>query len=154
MKFTAAYIPVSPSSPTASILAWGLAVTFVLLATGQLILYEKFVPFMQSFNIFDNPSLGEAFAACMVITEVMAIPFLLRMNLSPLLRLVSACCVLLSGLFLLFLGYWSIIRPFNSEENMVEVAFSHSNGAIMPFGIVVLAAGCIALFLLRRDLKS
>lgn len=153
MKLATARMPVSPISPTTFILTWGVGATLIVLVAAQLIMYEKFVPFMQSFNMFGNPAFSETFAAGMVIVEVMALPFLLRMNLSKLLRTISAGCLLVAGLAWTFLGYWSMMRPFNSTANTFEAILTHGNGFIMPFGLILLIAGCFITFRLRADLR-
>lgn len=61
----------------------------VLMAVGQLVTFEKFILLVESFWLPGGMPTAYLFAAGIVITEVFAVPFLLRMSLSPAMRVVS-----------------------------------------------------------------
>ena len=59
------------------------------MAVAQLFEYEDFVPLLQSFGLAGGESAAMVCAGVIVIAEVFALPFLLRMYVSPLMRVLS-----------------------------------------------------------------
>lgn len=83
-----------------------LAAMILLMAVGQLFSYEKFPDLLRSFWLPGDGLTAKLLAAVIVITEVFALPFLLRMRLSPLMRIVSMVCGWLVVAIWLTLGIW------------------------------------------------
>ena len=137
MKFAIARSPTSPLSPSTFYIKWVFTILLIVLACAQLILYEKFVPFIYNLHLFVNVASSEVFAAFIVVCEVMALPFLLRMSLSKLLRFVSGGC-----LFLLGVG-WFILGLLGAGDNK----------GIVVFGVFMLATASFLLFRMRSDFK-
>jgi hypothetical protein len=94
-------------SPLTEKVAMLLAGVFVLLAVGQLFSFEDFPAVIETWHL---PSVGPAaavlLAAIVVVLEVLAIPFLLRMRLSPAMRLVSMVSGWLAGVWWLLVAIW------------------------------------------------
>jgi hypothetical protein len=80
-----------------------LAACFIMLAVAQLYKYEEFPDVLAGLGLPGGVVWAPLYAALIVIGEVLAVPFLLRMRLSPAMRIVSMA----SGW--LVIGLWLII---------------------------------------------
>ncbi|HEV7952039.1 MAG TPA: hypothetical protein VGO98_01560 [Candidatus Saccharimonadales bacterium] len=67
----------------------GLAAVFVILAVAQLYSFEAFPDVINSLGLYGGRPMANLYAALLVTGEVLAIPFLLGMRLSPAMRVVS-----------------------------------------------------------------
>ncbi len=83
-----------------------LALFFIVAAVSQLFAYENYPSIMNSYGLPGLGGLGLLLAALIVILEVFAIPFLLFMRVSPLMRLVSMVCGWLAITFWLIVSIW------------------------------------------------
>lgn len=83
-----------------------VAAFFATLAVTQLFSYETFPEIISSFGLPLNEIGVKLVAALVVILEVFSIPFLLRMKLSPLMRLVSLKSGWVVLIFWLLIGVW------------------------------------------------
>lgn len=61
----------------------------LVMALGQLFSFEKFIPLIESYRLPGGASTALLVACILVTLEVFALPFLLRMQLSKLMRTVS-----------------------------------------------------------------
>lgn len=86
VQSTAPLIPKDKKVYYASI---ALAAVFVILAVAQLYSYEDFPDVIASFWLPGGRTFAALFAALLVVSEVLAIPFLLFMRLSPAMRVFS-----------------------------------------------------------------
>jgi hypothetical protein len=66
-----------------------LALFLILMLVGQLFTYETFAEVIDGFGFFPGKEIAAIVGALIVIFEVAALPFLLRMKLSPLARIAS-----------------------------------------------------------------
>ncbi len=98
-------------SPTAAKVAIGLAAVMVMLVVAQLFTFEDFpnvIHEMAISGIGDSEAI--LIAALIVVGEVFAIPFLLGMKLSPLMRIVSMVLGWLIGLWWLMATIYQVIE--------------------------------------------
>jgi hypothetical protein len=65
------------------------AFLLVCMVVGQLFGFEKFIPLLESFGLFGGQGGATLVAGLLVVSEVFALPFLLRMYVSPLMRVTS-----------------------------------------------------------------
>ena len=80
---------------TVQIAAWVYAAVLTMMAVGQLYAFEKFIPLLQDYQLPGGYGTATLIACLAVVAEIFALPFLLRMPLSPLMRMVSrALCVI------------------------------------------------------------
>ncbi|RYX78699.1 hypothetical protein EON76_03205 [bacterium] len=90
MRFThAALLPGKPESERAAQAALLLAILLIIMAVGQLYEFEKFIPLIESFETSVGHGGATLLAGVIVTSEVFALPFLLRMQTSPLMRVTS-----------------------------------------------------------------
>lgn len=78
-----------PKSRGSQIAAIVLVAFLIIMVVGQLFTYEKFADVMNAFGLFASKGTATIVAALIVTFEVAALPFLLRMRLSPLARVIS-----------------------------------------------------------------
>lgn len=106
MKQIKAALPPRLKNKHAQFFAWLLGLFFLLMALAQLVKFEKFTPFIES--VFDGGEVGKVIAAIIITTEVFALPFLLRMNLSSLMRITSMACSWFVALVWLWISITSL----------------------------------------------
>ena len=82
----------TPRSDTVKNTAWVYAAILTVMAVVQLYAFEDFVPLMASYGLPGGYGSASLIACLIVFTEVFAVPFLLRMPLSPLMRWMSLAC--------------------------------------------------------------
>lgn len=88
------------------------AVILVIFAVGQLFTFDKFIELVPSFQLPLGEVLQFAVAPLLVMAEVLALPFLLRMTLSPAFRWLSMVCGwLVAGLWTGISTWVVITRP-------------------------------------------
>lgn len=81
--------------------AWVYAAVLTFMAVGQLFAFEKFIPLLQDYQLPGGYGTAALIGSLAVITEIFALPFLLGMSLSPLMRWVSrAFCVIAPAIWL------------------------------------------------------
>lgn len=76
----------TPRSKTAVRVAWVYAAILVIMLIGQLFAFEKFIPLIQDYWLPGGYGTAVLIACCIAVAEVFALPYLLRMPLSPLMR--------------------------------------------------------------------
>lgn len=73
----------------------------VVMVVGQLFSFEKFIPLIESYMLPGGARTALLVAGLIVVSEVLALPFLLRMPVSLLMRWFSLVCgLLLAGIWL------------------------------------------------------
>jgi len=100
-----------PPDKTTSIqsIALGLAGLYAIMATLQLYAFEKFVPLIESFWLPGGRLTGYLVAVAIVVSEVMALPYLLRLHLSPAMRFVSMVLSFVVPLVWMWLSVWLML---------------------------------------------
>lgn len=132
MKSTPAPTPRSGDSAKIAILYAAILTVF---AVAQLFTFEKFLVYMQSINLPFSEQANYAFVPVLIIAEVFAVPFLLRMQLSPAFRYFSMFLGLLAAALWIFLSFWIVL-------------FGDQVGSVGFLGTVVtLVPGWWAIFL-------
>lgn len=90
--------------------AWGYAALITVMVVGQLFNFEDFIPAIGELQLPGMEAYAAVIAAIVVITEVFALPFLLRMSLSPLMRWVSLVCSVLVAIGWLKLSILAVMN--------------------------------------------
>ncbi len=106
MKLAVAVYPKSEVSNMATVLIYGLIIVIISMVVSQLMTIEKFLPIMQSYQLPGGLSTSKIIVFLLAITGIFALPFLMRMGLSPLFRICSAICLNLYGIIWLKLALW------------------------------------------------
>ncbi len=156
MKPGLAYYPKHSLSPLARGYCYSLAAIIIVMAIMQLMTFEKFIPVMQNYRVFDNPGMGKVLASSIVAVEVLSLPFLLRLRLSPLMRWLSASLLAATGILWVSLGAWALLtQPPLIGSGLTGSLLSHLPlwlSLTIEGGLCLLTLG--AVYILRRDLKK
>jgi hypothetical protein len=107
------------------------AVILIVMAVGQLFGFEDFIPLMADYWLPGGQGTATLLAGLIVMTEVFALPFLLQMRLSPLMRWFSLVCSVLAAVIWLKLA---LVTTFEStaitNSGMLGVKVAVPAGAI------------------------
>lgn len=98
-----------PKSQLVTVASLVLAAIFIVLSVSQLFTYEDFPSILGDYWLPGDAVGAHLTAALLVTTEVFALPFLLRMRLSPLMRFVSLLCGWLATIAWLKLSLWAVL---------------------------------------------
>lgn len=108
--------PAAKSAAAAKI-AIGTAAIMVMLAVAQLFTFEDFPEVVHAMALPGvNRAEATVLAALTVVAEVFAVPFLLRMMLSPAMRIVSMALGWLVGLWWLAVATLQTLQPQPSDN--------------------------------------
>lgn len=83
-----------------------LAAILLVMVVAQLFTYEDFPGVVTGFWLSDDAGLSHVLAALIVVAEVSALPFLLAMRLSPLMRVLSMVSGWIAIGFWVFIAIW------------------------------------------------
>ena len=97
---------VRPRTKSIEVASLVLAALLIIMAVGQLFTYEKFAEVIKGLGFTSNDVTASLVAALIVVFEVAAIPFLLRMRLSPLARFLSMLSGWVVLIFWMSLSLW------------------------------------------------
>jgi len=97
---------VRPKTKSIEVASLVLAAFLILMAVGQLFTYEKFAEVIKGLGFTSNDVTASLVAALLVVFEVAAVPFLLRMRLSPLARFLSMLSGWMVLVFWISLSLW------------------------------------------------
>jgi len=89
-----------------------LALFFMIVAVSQLFTFEAYSEIIATYGLPFDEVFNKLIAAVIVTLEVFAIPFLLMMRLSPLMRVVSMVSGWLALLFWFLVGIWQSVVSF------------------------------------------
>lgn len=141
MTFFVSATPASqPKTTNVPQVALCLAAVFLVMVIAQLFHFEDFVPLVERFGLPGGLLTAHLFAACIVVLEVAALPFLLRMRLSVAMRFVSMA----SGWLVLvaWLGvqiYLKMTRPFLENSGLIGTVYDLGVGWWSVFFLAFLA---------------
>lgn len=119
MKFATAEPATTPRSPTAQRAAWAYTALLVVMVIGQLFGFEKFIPLIESYWLPGGHGTATLVACLIVITEIFALPFLLRMPLSPLMRWFSLACGVAAAALWVLLGLIAVLGTITMTNSGV-----------------------------------
>ena len=91
-------------------IAFVYAGILVVMAVAQLFSFDEFLQLVTDFGLPGGMRAGHFYAALIVTLEVFALPFLLRMPLSPAFRWVSMVCGWLVSLAWIYIAVWLMIN--------------------------------------------
>jgi len=124
-----------------SLLYAGILVVF---AVTQLFTFDKFAEFMLSIHLPLSDPLAYAVAPVLVAAEVFALPFLLRMTLSPAFRWLSMLCGWFVAVLWLFITIWIVtMSPSSPTVGFLGTLVDLIPGwwaVCIPFALGIMAA--------------
>lgn len=116
MTFAIATTAPKPKTKNSQIIALFLAGLLVVMAVGQLFSFEKFIPLIETYLLPGGYGMAVLVASLLVISEVFALPFLLRMKMSLLMRYVSMACGWIVAAVWLKLTLWANVIPTDVQN--------------------------------------
>ena len=114
-----------PKTPRVRLIAIALAAVFVVMAVAQLYSFEDFPAVIADMELHGDEPMAGLFAALLVTGEVLAVPFLLGMRLSPAMRVVS----MVAG--------WLVIVAWLKIAIYINVTAATMNGGVLGATIPV-----------------
>lgn len=105
MKFAVASWPPPPKTKESKQAALAYAGVLTVMVVAQLFSFEKFIPLIESFGLPDGVS-GRVIAVALVVSSVLALPFLLRMKVSVAMRYLSMAAGWVVALMWVVLTVW------------------------------------------------
>ena len=122
----------TPSQPARTkdsrTIALFLALIFAVLAISQLAMFQSFPLLIESFWLPGGRNVAYTLAAVIVVCELLAIPFLLRLKLSPGFRVFSMFLGWLTSAIWLFLSIWLVF----SDNAVTNVGLFGSSVTLAP----------------------
>lgn len=107
MTFPSATNPPKPVKPYGVWLGRVAALVLIMMATVHLFRIDTFIPLLQATMQADGIT-ASLLALVIIMSEVFAVPFALRMRLSPLGHLLSGALMLAAPLLWLFVSAWAL----------------------------------------------
>lgn len=155
MKLATAQSPKNKVGGQVMIFVYALAAVITLMVVSQLMTIEKLLPIMDNYQLPGGSSTVKVLVFAMAISGVFALPFLLRMRLSPLFRIVSVTLLNVHSLIWLVLGIWVTLNnpPLSGTGIFGSLLSSIPDGAVLPLGIALTSCSMLVTILLRTDLK-
>ena len=145
MKFASALSAPKPRSQTYKMIAWIYAGVLVIMAVGQLFSFEKFMPLLNDYWLPGGVGTATLTASLIVFSEVFALPFLLRMPLSVLMRSLGMVCSLMAAGLWTFLGILAVMSDTAmSNSGMLGMKIVIPSGAVQLVFALMLCGLAIA----------
>ena len=108
IKFPVAVPAKKPKTKESQTIIYTYAATLTVLVLCQLFTFDKFLPLLETFNFPGGFVTAHLVGSLVVVSEVFAIPFLLRLKLSPLMRIMSMVFSWLVPLIWFMTALWLI----------------------------------------------
>ena len=128
-------------SRSAQVAALAAAAIIVVMLLGQLFGFEDFASVLGTVMPFNDMPLSSTLAAGLVLVELLALPYLLAMYLSPLMRALSATAALAVALF------WLIVCLTNAHASNIGML---SSTFTIHGGLVAVAIAFVLFVLILR----
>lgn len=130
-----------PRTTTAGQVAVLYAGILVLFAIAQLFTFEKFLELTPQFGLPFGEAFGYLLAPLLIVCEVFAIPFLLRMTVSPAFRWLSGGLSVLVAVLWLFIAVWVV----TTKASVATIGFLGTVGDLTPGWWAVLIAVALTI---------
>lgn len=132
--FAEATLPPALTKPKLWLLPIGLAALNAAFVLSQLASFEAFVQIIASHGVMNN-RFAVIVALIVTAVEILSLPVLLRLRLSPYMRRVSIAAICLTPLLWLIISAWPIINNFDPLSTGYFGKFIS-----LPFGWWLIAA--------------
>ena len=117
------------------------ALILVVMAVSQLFTFEDFITLVANFNLPLPDALAFVVAPLLIVCEVFALPFLLRMRLSPAFRGVSMVAGWIVPLKWFFITVWVV----STNQSVETVGFLGTIGNLVPGWWAVLLSTALGI---------
>lgn len=115
--FVKTTLPKKPKTKESEKIAYAYAVLLVIIALCQLFTFDEFIFLVGDFGLPGADPITRLISGVVVVSEIFALPFLLNMRLSPLMRIVSMSFSWLVPLIWFVLSLW-LMLTINAVSNI------------------------------------
>ena len=130
-----------PRTVTAGQVAVLYAGVLVVFAIAQLFTFEEFLELTPQFGLPFGEAFGYLLAPLLIVCEVFAIPFLLRMAVSPAFRWLSGALSMLVAVLWFFIAVWIV----TTRASVATIGFLGTVGDLTPGWWAVLIAVALTI---------
>lgn len=130
-----------PKTDTSKQIALIYAALLVIMAVAQLFSFEDFLQLIPTFHLPVSETFAQALAPVLVASEVFAIPFLLRMALSPAFRWFSMFLGWIVAALWLFITIWIV----STHQAVETIGFIGTVTNLMPGGWAICMSAAFAI---------
>jgi hypothetical protein len=109
--------PTTPKTANVKQISTLYAAILTIFVVAQLFTFEDFITLIQSYSLSGGLTFAYFLSSFIVVIEIFALPFLLRMRVSPLFRSMSMVCGWLAAALWLKLGLWLVFTD-NTVNNV------------------------------------
>lgn len=117
-----------PRTKDAAMISILYAVFLVILAVTQLFTFDTFLQLLGTFDLPGGEQGAYLLGSLLVVSEVFALPFLLRMSMSPAFRWLSIGLGWLAAALWVFISLWLVL----TEPIVINVGFLGTLTDLMP----------------------
>lgn len=125
--------------PSDVYVGWACAGLLILMLVSQLFTFEKVAPLIENLDMGGGEPAARVIASVIVIVELFALPFLLRMKLSPLMRGVSMAAGWIAVLMWLYMAIISLALPGLRTIGLFGSIVPLAGGAMSLLYVILLA---------------
>lgn len=156
MKLALSQYPKNKIDQKITFFTLALAVLLIITVVAQLMTLDKFIPIIENYQLPGGSPTAKITVYLITVSAIFALPFLLRMSLSPLFGWLSVLLLNIYSLTWVVLGAWIVIQnpPLIGTGILGGLPKSLPGSLVLPFGLFLLVASGLATWLLRYDLKS
>jgi len=130
-----AYKASEPRSTIVKIAAWVYAAALAVMAVTQLFAFHEFIPLVANYGLPDGYGTAMLVGCVIVLSEIFALPYLLRMPLSPLFRWCSLLCSVVAPL----LWLWLTLMMPTGNSGLLGAKIDVPAGPVQFVAVLVLA---------------
>lgn len=154
MKQAVAHFPKGKTSTPTLLLSYFLVVLIIVMVVSQLMTIEKLLPIIENYQLPGGLPTAKIVVFLLATCGIFSLPFLLRMNLSPLFRIFSALLLNIYAVIWVKLGVWVVTEnpPLIGTGLFGSFFKTISSDVVLPFSIVLLACTLLTTYLLKSDL--
>lgn len=139
--FVKATLAPTPKNVRAQYISLLYAAVLIIFALTQLYTFDTFIELIPAFRLPFGDTLVYLIAPLIVVAEVFALPFLLRMRVSPAFRFLSIGFAWLVALLWLFISIWLMTTPSSVET----IGFFGTLVDLIPGWWAVLFSGALVI---------
>ncbi|MBI3494657.1 hypothetical protein HY004_01585 [Candidatus Saccharibacteria bacterium] len=154
MKLAVAHFPKGKVNNLTLFTSYGLSAIIIAMVVAQLMTIEKLLPIIENYQLPGGSPSAKIIIFLSATCGVFALPFLLRMNLSPLFRILSALLLNVYALIWLGLGLWITVNnpPLIGTGLFGGLLKSIPGEVVLPFGSLLFVGTVFITWSLRSDL--
>lgn len=144
--FVTASAPIKPVSKAAFVVSQIAAAAVTVVAVAQLYTFEDYASVLAYYPLPGGSLNAPLVAALIVTVEVLAVPSLFMMKLSPLMRLFSFVCGLAATVVWKVLGLYLVTQHMSTMNNgLFGATLATPNGWLPLLFALILAAGLVSV---------